>query len=70
LNSSQARRALIQLGKVRGLRAKFSYLKLRLFPSRTFMRTKYPRMQGMPLALLYLRRAAELVQKRPERSDN
>ena len=69
LGSSQTRRALVDLKAVPGLRGKFDFLMMRALPSRNFMREKYPDMAGRPLALLYLRRFAELLRRRPERSD-
>lgn len=52
---------------VRGWPARFSYLRVRGFPSRTFMLAKYPDMASRPLALLYLRRIAEVLRKSPRR---
>ena len=69
LHSGQAGRALKDLQAVPGLGGKVRFLIMRALPSRSFMRGKYPHMQGRPLALLYLRRLAELVRKRPERSE-
>ena len=69
LGSGQTRRALVDLKAVPGLRGKFDFLLMRALPSGNFMREKYPDMTGRPLALLYLRRLAELLRRRPARSD-
>lgn len=62
------RRAWDDLGAAGGLGERWRYLRGRLFPDQTFMRAKYQRQAGQPLALLYLRRIAGLlVPRRSER---
>ena len=68
LRSGQAGRAVSDLKAAPGLRGKLDFLIMRVLPTRTFMRQKYPGMNRYPLALLYLRRMVDLVRKRPKRS--
>lgn len=69
LGSGQASRALSDLGAVPGLLAKARFAFRRLLPPGSFMRAKYPHMHDRALVVLYLRRMAELLRNRPERSD-
>lgn len=67
LGSGQAARAFQDFKAVGGLSGKARYLVQRALPSASFMRAKYPRMSKHPLALLYVRRAIDLLRKRPDR---
>ncbi len=69
LGSGQASRALSDLGAVPGLLGKARFAFRRLLPPGSFMRAKYPHMHDRALVVLYLRRMAELLRNRPERSD-
>lgn len=68
LDSRQLAKAWHDLRAVSGFRRKLSYLFARALPSDEFMRAKYPGMKQMPLVVLYGRRFAEMLLKRPRRS--
>ena len=65
LGSRQMGRAWQDLLAIRGLNRKLAYLGARALPSANFMRAKYPQLERLPLALLYLRRMFDLVRPRP-----
>ena len=66
--SGQLGRALRDFWAIRGLGRKLQYVSGRSFPAAGFMRAKYGDMATRPLPFLYLRRFAELVQRRPSRT--
>lgn len=68
LDSRQLTKAWHDLRAVSGFRQKLSYFSARALPSDEFMRAKYPTMKQMPLVVLYARRFAELLLRRPRRS--
>ena len=67
-HSHQLARAWQDMRSISGWRRKLAYLRARLLPSPAFIRGKYPKMEGMPLALLYARRVIDLLRVRPRRS--
>lgn len=67
LRSGQLGRAALDLWAVPGPAAKSRYALARLLPSARFMRDKYGAGPSKPLPLLYLRRVADLVRRRPTR---
>jgi len=70
LGSGQAARAFQDFKAVAGLSGKARYLIQKTLPPASFMRAKYPRMNKHPLALLYFRRAVDLLRERPERVEH
>ena len=68
LRSRQLGRAWRDLHAIRGLRRKLSYLRARAFPTRPFIRDKYPRHAGLPLPMLYAWRMVDLIRPRPTQS--
>ena len=64
LKSFQISRSMHDLAAMRGWSNKIRYIFARLFPSRKFIRDKYPEMPGRPLILLYSRRLTEFFQAR------
>jgi len=70
LGSGQAGRAFQDFKAVGGLSGKARYLVQRTFPPASFMRAKYPSMSKHSLALLYVRRAIDLLRERPDRVEN
>ncbi len=65
LGSGQFGRALLDLLAIPGLRPKWRYIWARALPDGRFIRSKYPKLDATPLPLLYARRFAELLRRRP-----
>ena len=65
LAEDQLGRSLRNFRAQEGLGGKAMFLRTKLFPSRAFMRDKYPRLSNVPLPLVYLWRWAELFVPRP-----
>lgn len=70
LHSGQLARAWQDFLAQSGWRRRAAYLAARVLPTPAFVRGKYPGMAGRPLPLLYLRRAADLLRARPQRSEH
>ena len=68
LDSGKLIRRLRDMRAMRGLASMLYYAATRIFPSRAFMRAKYPGLAGLPIAWLYVRRAVDLLRRRPGRS--
>jgi len=66
LGGRQVRRALLDLRAIPGLQRKLRFIRLRLLPSASFLREKYPRMHNAPLLLLHLRRLLDFLRPRPK----
>jgi hypothetical protein len=66
LGGRQVRRALLDLRAIPGLQRKLRFIRLRLWPSASFLREKYPRMHNAPLLLLHLRRLLDFLRPRPK----
>jgi hypothetical protein len=69
INSGHIERTLCDLKALPGLRQKLAFVGARMLPSGTFMRAKYPKMDGYPLLILYLWRFAQFLTKRPVGSE-
>ena len=65
LRSGQLGRAWRDLCAVAGWRSRAAYIHSRVLPPQAFVRAKYPELASRPLFVLYLRRALDLVRKRP-----
>ena len=68
LRSGQLGRATMDFWAVRGLGRKSRYALARLLPPGQFVRAKYSDMSSRPLAMLYLRRIADIIRFRPPRT--
>lgn len=66
--SGKLGRAWMDLSAIPGAADKLRYMRSRLFPTRRFMRSKYPSARRHPLLFLYARRMLELAARRPGRS--
>lgn len=65
LGAHQMGRAWQDMRAIPGFRRKLAYISARALPSEDFMRAKYPSQKHRPLTLLHMRRAIDLIRKRP-----
>lgn len=68
LSAGQARRSWSDLRAIPGVRRKLAFAAARLLPPASFMRSKYPAMNDLPLVALFARRIVDLVRRRPAQS--
>ena len=61
----QLKRAVLDWKATPGVLKKWRYLRSRMLPDSRFMRAKYPKSTSTPLPILYARRFAELLRRRP-----
>lgn len=61
LHSGRLHRAIADFRAIGAPRDRMRYALARMFPSRSFLQSKYPAMADAPLALLHARRVAELI---------
>ena len=67
-SDTQAGRAMRDLSASKENMGRFRYMRNRVLPPKTFMRAKYPDMNGWPLAILYLRRFVSFWKPRRRQS--